>query len=57
MCLHETFDNDDCHKCYQQHGIDIVDLKKCVNCMKHEKKNKMVYFVTIILYMVLNFFF
>ena len=52
MCMHETYNNDDGHNRYQQHGIDIDDLKKCVNCMK--KKNKMVYFLTIILYMVLK---
>ena len=40
MCVHETDDNNDGHNCHQQHGIDIVDLKKCVNCMKHVKKEE-----------------
>ena len=40
MCLHENYDNDDGHNCHQQHGIDIDDLKKCVNCMKHGKKEE-----------------
>ena len=53
MCMHENDDNNDGHNCHQQHGIDIDDLKKCVNCMKHGKK--MAYFLTI-LYLVLNIF-
>ena len=40
MCVHENDDNDDGHNCHQQHGIDIDDLKKCVNCTKHGKKKK-----------------
>ena len=39
MCMHEN-DTDDGHNCHQQHGIDIDDLKKCVNCMKHGKKRR-----------------
>ena len=39
MCMHEN-DTDDGHNCHQQHGIDIDDLKKCVNCMKHGKKEE-----------------
>ena len=52
MCMHENY-TDDGHNCHQQHGIDIDDLKKCVNCMEHGKKKKMAYFLTI-LYMVLK---
>ena len=32
MCVHENYDNGDGY-CHQQHGIDIDDLKKCVNCI------------------------
>ena len=40
MCMHENDDNDDGHNCYQQQGIDIDDLKKCVNCMKIGRKEE-----------------
>ena len=39
MCMHEN-DTDDGHNCHQQHGIDIDDLMKCVNYMKHGKKEE-----------------
>ena len=37
--MHDNYDNDG-HNCHQQHGIDIDDLKKYVNCMKHGKKEE-----------------
>ena len=40
MCMHENYDTDNGHNCHQQHGIDIDDVKKCVNCMKHGKKEE-----------------
>ena len=39
MCMHEN-DTDDGHNCHQQHGIDVDDLKKCVNCIKRGKKEE-----------------
>ena len=39
MCMHENYENYG-HNCHQQHGINVDDLKKCVNCMKHGKKEK-----------------
>ena len=44
MCVHVNDDTNDCHNCHQQHGMDIDDLKKYVNCTKHGKKKKMAYF-------------
>ena len=38
MCMHDNDDNDNGHNCHQQQGIDIDDLKKCVNCMKRVKR-------------------
>ena len=39
MCMLENDDNNDGHNYHQHYGIDIDDLKKCVNCMKHDKKD------------------
>ena len=35
--VHENDDNDDGHNC---HGIDFDNLKKCVTCVKHGKKEQ-----------------
>ena len=40
MCVHENDDNKDGHNCHQQQGIYMDDLKECVNCMKHGKKEE-----------------
>ena len=45
--MHENYDNDD-HNCHQQPDIDIDDLKKCVICTKHGKKEENV--VAVIVY-------
>ena len=38
MCMHENDDNDSSYNCHHQHGIDIGDLEKCVNCTRYGKK-------------------